>query len=88
MTQWRTEKRHVQVISMDYDLLLLLRRTNISIFAPDIPELLYYSHIPATILALLVGIFVFVNNPRNLLNKILLSIALSFSAITVINLVT
>ncbi|MCB9810455.1 hypothetical protein H6781_02580 [Candidatus Nomurabacteria bacterium] len=57
-------------------------------FAPDIPELLYYSHIPATILALLVGIFVFVNNPRNLLNKILLSIALSFSAITVINLVT
>lgn len=49
------------------------------IFAPDIPELLYYSHIPATILALLVGFFVFINNPKALANRLLLLIGVSFS---------
>jgi signal transduction histidine kinase len=57
-------------------------------FASDTPELLYYSHLPAMILTLLVGFFVFANNPKKLLNKLLFSIALSFSLLTIFNLIT
>lgn len=49
-------------------------------FAPDIPELLYYSHLPTMALALLVGFFVFWHKPTRLLNRLLLGISLSFSA--------
>ncbi len=56
-------------------------------FAPDLPELLYYSHFPTAILALLVGLFVVINNPKKLLNRILFLIALCFAAITLANLV-
>ena len=56
-------------------------------FAPDLPSLLYYSHIPVSILALLVGFFVFFNNPKQLLNRLLLGISICFSAWTVINLI-
>ncbi len=56
-------------------------------FASDLPGLLYYSHIPVSLLALVVGFFVFFNNRKELLNKLLLLIALSFSAMTVVNLI-
>ncbi|MAZ56675.1 hypothetical protein CL653_02705 [bacterium] len=48
-------------------------------FTPDIPPLLYYSHIPTSILALLVGIVVFLNGPRKLLNQLLFLISILFS---------
>lgn len=48
-------------------------------FAPDLPGLLYYSHIPATVLALLIGLFVYLNGRKLLLNQLLLVIALCFS---------
>jgi signal transduction histidine kinase len=51
-------------------------------FAPetaDLPSLLYYSHIPSVVIALLVGLFVFLNARHLLLNKLLLLIASSFS---------
>jgi len=57
-------------------------------FVEGVPELLYYSHIPASVFALTVGLFVFVNNPKSLLNRILLLIALCFTAIAVVNLIT
>jgi signal transduction histidine kinase len=39
----------------------------------------YYSHIPASIIALLIGFFVYSNNKRLLTGKILLAISISFS---------
>lgn len=57
-------------------------------FAPDLPGLLYYSHIPVSLMALLVGFFVFFNNRKELLNKILLLLSLAFTAMTVVNLIT
>lgn len=53
------------------------------IFAQDIPALLYYSHIPATIIAILVGLFVFLNKRDSLLNLLLLLISLTFSVWTI-----
>lgn len=55
-------------------------------FISDAPELLYYSHIPATLLALIVGLFVYLNGRKNLLNQLLLLLAISFSAWTTANL--
>jgi signal transduction histidine kinase len=55
-------------------------------FAPDLPGLLYYSHIPVALMALLVGFFVFFNNRKELLNKLLFLIALCFAAMTLVNL--
>lgn len=49
-------------------------------FASDLPALLYYSHVTSMAVALFVGIFVYLNAPKALLNKLLLLIALSFSA--------
>ncbi len=56
-------------------------------FAPDLPAILYYSHIPTTILALVIGFLVFATSPRSLLNRLLLLIALCFSAWTFFSLI-
>ncbi len=56
-------------------------------FSSDIPGLLYYSHIPTTIIALLVGLFVFINGKKLLLNQLLFVISISFSLWTLSNLV-
>ncbi len=48
-------------------------------FAPDLPDLLYYSHIPSVVIALLVGFFVFFHARHLLLNRLLLIISLCFS---------
>jgi signal transduction histidine kinase len=56
-------------------------------FSSDIPELLYYSHIPATVVALFVGFFVFLNGRKNLLNQLLFTISICFSLWTFLNLV-
>jgi signal transduction histidine kinase len=52
-------------------------------FTAEAPELLYYSHIPTTIISLLVGFFVYLSNRNFLLNKLLLIISLCFSAWTI-----
>src|SRR4030042_7192376 len=49
------------------------------LFSEDAPQLLYYSHIPAMAIALLIGIFVFVHNRRGLVNQQLFFISLVFS---------
>ncbi|NBD74393.1 hypothetical protein GVX82_05130 [Patescibacteria group bacterium] len=56
-------------------------------FAPDLPALLYYSHIPTTVLGLLIGLIVFASAPKRLLNQLLFAIALCFTAWTFISLV-
>jgi signal transduction histidine kinase len=57
-------------------------------FTSDVPALLYYSHIPTTIVALLVGLFVFLNARKLLLNRLLLLIAVCFSLWTLISLIS
>lgn len=56
-------------------------------FSPDLPGLLYYSHIPATIIALLVGFFVFLNGRQFILNRLLFVISILFSLWTLTNLI-
>jgi signal transduction histidine kinase len=56
------------------------------IFAEGVPELLYYSHIPAIVVALLVGFFVFLNARELLLSRLLLVISVCFSLWCFINL--
>lgn len=56
-------------------------------FAEEVPGLLYYSHIPVIILALLIGFFIFISGPKNLLNRLFASIAICFSFWTIINLI-
>jgi len=47
------------------------------IFSNSVPHLLYYSHIPTALVALLMGFFVYFKN-KNLLSKILLSLSVVF----------
>jgi len=56
-------------------------------FSSDIPDLLYYSHIPTTFVALLIGFIVFINGRKSLLNKLLLLISICFSGWTFFNLI-
>jgi len=55
-------------------------------FSDSVPGLLYYSHIPAVIVSLLIGIFVF-SRARNLLSTLLFSISISFSLWSLLSLV-
>jgi signal transduction histidine kinase len=57
-------------------------------FVSDVPHLLYYSHIPAVIISLFVGIFVFLNGKKFLLNQLLLGISIFFSLWVMISLIT
>lgn len=56
------------------------------IFTSHVPSLLYYSHIPAIIVSLWLGFFVFFKN-RSLLSKLLLSISSFFSIWVFFNLI-
>lgn len=53
----------------------------------DVPALLYYSHIPVALVALLVGLFVYLNGRKRLLNKLLFIITVSFFFWTLSNLI-
>lgn len=57
------------------------------LFSTDIPRLLYYTHIPTTIIALLVGFFVFWNGRKLLLNQLLFGISICFAFWTFSNLI-
>jgi len=67
---------------MDYNLI-----SNIESCYMDIPQLLYYSHIPSALIALLIGFFVYFKNRSLLLNKILFYISLVFSCWVSFNLI-
>jgi signal transduction histidine kinase len=57
------------------------------IYVADAPKLLYYSHIPTSIIALLLGAFVFWYGRKSLLNRLFFLIALCFVAWTSSNLI-
>ena len=61
--------------------------TTFFIFSDAVPSVLYYSHLPTIFVALFLGLFVYFKSGRNLLGKVLLSISLSFSLWTFINLI-
>lgn len=47
-------------------------------YVPDLPGLLYYSYVPAIIIALLVGVSVLISGRKSLLNQLLFGICISF----------
>ena len=49
------------------------------LYSHDVPSLLYYAQIPASIVALLLGFYIFWNGRKFLLNRLLLLIAVLFS---------
>lgn len=57
-------------------------------FTSDVPALLYYSHIPAIFIALLLGIFVYFSQRNSLLNQLFFAITLCFSIWTLFALYT
>lgn len=67
---------------MEYNLI-----SNVESCYIDLPPLLYYSHLPAIIISLFFGIFVYFKSGRSLLGKILLLISISFSLWAICNLI-
>ena len=55
--------------------------------AEGVPELLYYSHIPTTFLALLVGVYVLLNSQNKLLGSLLFFITVFYAMWTIASLV-
>lgn len=55
-------------------------------FTSGVPDLLYYSHLPTTIFAILIGLYVFLRAKNILLNQLLFAITLCFSLWTFLNL--
>lgn len=56
-------------------------------FSSDVPALLYYAHIPATVLVLFISFFVFWKGREFLLNRLLLAISIFFSLWTLSTLI-
>lgn len=54
--------------------------------AESVPPLLYYSHVPATMVALLVGIFVYLSNRKSSKGRLLITLFTLFSFWTIIDL--
>ncbi|NCU41682.1 MAG: HAMP domain-containing histidine kinase [Candidatus Moranbacteria bacterium] len=57
-------------------------------FVDDASPLLYYSHIPAVIISLFLGIFVYIKGGKTLLNTLLLTLIFVFSLWTLFDLIT
>jgi len=57
------------------------------IFTHAVPQLLYYSHIPAIFVSLFLGFFVFYKNKNSFANKALFFLAISFSLWALSNLI-
>jgi len=52
------------------------------LYVPDLPVLLYYTHIPAIVVALVMGIFVLLSDRKALLNQLLFALCISFTVWT------
>ena len=57
------------------------------IFSSDVPALLYYSHVPTAVVAIVIGFFVFLSGRRYLINQLLFAISACFSLWVVSNLI-
>jgi signal transduction histidine kinase len=58
------------------------------IFAEGVPDLLYYSHIPAILISIFIGTFVFLKDRNNIASRVLFLLSISFSLWTFINLIS
>lgn len=54
----------------------------------EIPGLLYYAYLPSIILSVLFGVFIYLQNRKNILNKLLLLISFIFSLYTTVDFLT
>ena len=57
-------------------------------FSAEVPSLLYYSHLPTALFALLFGIFVYFSNKKNSSNQLLFLITTFFAGLNLLNLLT
>jgi signal transduction histidine kinase len=57
-------------------------------FSTDVPLLLYYAQIPATLIALLLSFYIFLNGKKLLLNRLLLVISIFFAFWTISTLIS
>ena len=64
----------------------ILESLSFYVFSPHAPPLLYYSHIPAAVVALALSLFIIVKNRTALEAKILVAIALLYSTWAIMNL--
>lgn len=64
----------------------LFQSLSFYVFSPNAPALLYYSHVPAAVVALLLSLFIIFKNREALEAKILVAIALLYSAWAIMNL--
>lgn len=62
--------------------------TNVKSCYVDVPQILYYSHIPTIIFALIIGFFVFVRNRKLIESRILFLLSIFFSMWSIFDLVT
>jgi signal transduction histidine kinase len=62
-------------------------KTTWLIFSSETPALLYYSHIPTALIAVFLGIFVFLNNRKNISNKIFFALNISYGLLISSNLI-
>lgn len=67
---------------MDFNLI-----TNVESCHIDVPTIIYYSHIPTSIIALLIGFFVYSKN-KTLISKLLLCVSILFSLWSILSLIT
>jgi signal transduction histidine kinase len=63
-------------------------KTSYFLFSNEVPQLLYYSHLPALIVSIFVGLWVYIATKKSLEGKIFLAMSLIFSALSFCNLVT
>lgn len=62
--------------------------TSFFIFSDEVPPLLYYSHIPTSIVALFFGFLVFLKSRKKLESKLLFFVTILFSCLMFLNLIT
>jgi len=62
-------------------------QTTFFIFSDQVPQLLYYSHLPAFIISLILGIWIFTSANKSLESRIFLILSLVFSALSFSNLI-
>ena len=49
-------------------------------YVPELPVLLYYAHVPAILISLVLGLFVLLSDRKTVLNRVLFGLCMSFAA--------
>jgi signal transduction histidine kinase len=64
--------------------LTIYETTQLGLFSPEVPSLVYYSHVTAVVVALLVSLFV-IYKSKTVAAKVLVSISLAFAALSTLD---